>query len=382
MFKPIRLIFTALMLCGGASCGNDIAFEHPTHEDLAKAREAQGLAKRAPQAKAIVQSDSLIPSLTPEQNAQRASYIKENVDKGMLQIQDQFKKLPVVFTDADFTNLERLANEYFGIEWDLKNAPPDLPPATLEAMQEKKEEKQQALSKEAQNSIQQLVTSKLGQGQSQTGTYQYSRQNNPPQYAGPEISISDITPPEQDIDTLNQLRETSRQELQKKMDEAEITLLQSEIDDFLKLNEELHKANQQTQLAYQMRQQGKNISQNTFNELSIKQGSIMQKINLINAPLEDAIYIKREPEMRAKHIAAMKLQYERQNKFPSLYDLGLLYEKQKEMMDLQREHSKLAQKYYQPGQGSSPELQELAKKFSEKQQELVKQRAEIEARIR
>ena len=52
------------------------------------------------------------------------------------------------------------------------------------------------------------------------------------------------------------------------------------------------------------------------------------------------------------------------------------------MMDLQREHSKLAQKYYQPGQGSSPELQELAKKFSEKQQELVKQRAEIEARIR
>ena len=100
MFKPIRLIFTALMLCGGASCGNDIAFEHPTHEDLAKAREAQGLAKRAPQAKAIVQSDSLIPSLTPEQNAQRASYIKENVDKGMLQIQDQFKKLPVVFTDC------------------------------------------------------------------------------------------------------------------------------------------------------------------------------------------------------------------------------------------------------------------------------------------
>jgi len=94
------------------------------------------------------------------------------------------------------------------------------------------------------------------------------------------------------------------------MDEAEITLSQSEIDDFLKLNEELHKANQQTQLAYQMRQQGKNISQNTFNELSIKQGSIMQKINLINAPLEDAIYIKREPEMRAKHIAAMKLQYD------------------------------------------------------------------------
>jgi len=62
--------------------------------------------------------------------------------------------------------------------------------------------------------------------------------------------------------------------------------------------------------------------------------------------------------------------------------LELLYEKQKEMMDLQREHSKLSQKYYQPGQGSSPELKELAKKFSEKQQELVKQRAEIESRIR
>ena len=97
MFKYIQLILTAFMLCGVASCGNEVAFEHPTEDDLRKARDAQGLSETSPKTELSVQSDSLIPSLTPEQNTQRASYIKENVDKGMVQLQDQLKKTNTIF---------------------------------------------------------------------------------------------------------------------------------------------------------------------------------------------------------------------------------------------------------------------------------------------
>ena len=159
MFKYIQLILTAFMLCGVASCGNEVAFKHPTDEDLMKAREAQGLSETSPKTELSVQSDSLIPSLTPEQNTQRASYIKENVDKGMVQLQDQLKKTNTIFANVDFTELKQLANDFFGTQWDLENLPPDTSPIIRKKIQEENRKQQEALSKAAQDAIMQHMKS-------------------------------------------------------------------------------------------------------------------------------------------------------------------------------------------------------------------------------
>ena len=382
MFKYIQLILTAFMLCGVASCGNEVAFKHPTDEDLMKAREAQGLSETSPKTELSVQSDSLIPSLTPEQNTQRASYIKENVDKGMVQLQDQLKKTNTIFANVDFTELKQLANDFFGTKWDLENLPPDTSPITRKKIQEENRKQQEALSKAAQDAIMQHIKSLGAQSPSETGTQQYRQLNNPQQYTGPEISISEITPPERDIKMLDRLRQQRLQGLQTQMDEAEISLTQSEIDEFLRLHEEFEKANQKTQLAYRWRQEGKNITQETLNEINQNRNSIGYKINDITSPLEEAIRIKREPELRAKQIEDLRRHYESQNKFPSTYDIELIYENQKAIMDLQREQSKIMQEQYKAGQKSPADFQKFTKTYTEKNQELMKQRAEIEARIR
>jgi len=370
------------MLCGVASCGNEVTFEHPTENDLMKAREAQGLSGKPYRAEPPTHSHSLIPSLTPEQKAERASFIKENVDNGMRQMQDQLKQTNTIFTNVDFSELKQLANDFFGTQWDLENLPPDTSPITLKRIQEENRKQQEALSKAAQDAITQHIKSLGAQRPSETGTHQYRQYNNPQQYTGPEISISEITPPERDIKMLDRLRKQRLQGLQTQMDEAEITLTQTEIDEFLRLHEEMEKANQKTQLAYRWRQQGKNITQETLNEINQSRSLIGYKISDITAPLQEAIRIKREPELRAKQIEDLRRQYESQNKFPSIYDIELLYENQKAIMDLQREQSKIMQEQYEAGQKSPAELQIFTKTYTEKSQELMKQRAEIEARIR
>ena len=387
MFKLSQFIILTLMVCGLTSCGNDVAFEHPTPEDLRDARKAMGLPavsdhlihgeSSTVQSPPIdVKSESLIPNLSLDLLAQREAYIQEHMSKTMQQRNNYYQQLGI--PPSEIVQLTRLTRAYYGNEWDLKNIPASTAPAAVKAIKEDARK----LKVTRTETMQKIFKPYQETQRFQRGTQRYSQNTNQQKYTGPEIPISDIIPAEQSKKVRDGIEKEHRKALQKQMDEAGITLSQSEVDEFLRLKMALNEARQITQQAYKLRSEGKNITRKTITKLNSEQSSISYDISKVTSRLQEAILIKGEPERRAKRIEAMKRQYERQNKFPSGYDLEQLYDIQKTLGDHAREQSKAIQEHRKLGKGSTVEFRNLIKSHKEKRAELNRQQSEIKARIR
>lgn len=390
MFKRIRLALIALMFCGFAGCGNEVAFEHPTEQDLKKAREAMNLTavpNYMTSSQNLVSTEltssfsthSIIPNLGPEKNAEREKYIQNTVNirtHGKLKYYNRLGIPP-----SQIVQLTELTKASSGLRWDLSQIPIKATPETRKALQQEARKQIHAISQE----IQKLILPYQASMNSQTGSNRFTVFNSvggQQKYTEPEIPLSQITLPDTDPKILEQFRKKHRERIQKQMDEAGLTITSSKVEELLLLHENLDKLSKTTNLAKKMRAEGKNISHHSFTELNQKRNATSQKIYEITAPLHEAIRIKKEPERRAKHIETMELQYARQNKFPSGYDLGQLYDIQKALSDLNREKSQALQKRQQANPDSNQTYNELMKSYRTRRNELNRQKREIEARIR